>query len=124
MKRIWAAVWMAAGMVMLCGLLLYSTHRVTDRLDSCLTVLCQVEDGSEEGARLTAELREMWERQEKTMALHIRHNELEEVTLALTRVESYWQMGQYPLFRVACEEAKAAVEHLWEEARPSLKNII
>lgn len=124
MRRIWLAVGLAAGMVVLCGLLLYSTGQVTQKLDEGLTQLAAAEEGDVRAGAIASELNAEWDKAERWMALHVRHSELEEVTQALTRVEGYWKMGQYDLFRVACDEAKVAVDHLWQESCPSLRNIV
>lgn len=124
MKRIWVAAGMAVGMIVLCAVLLVQTRGITDELYAQLDSLCAVEEGDPSGGRLAEELCAMWEEKEKTLSLHIRHSELEEVTRAFTQIKSCLAMGEYELFRMACDEARVAVDHLWEEARLSLKNII
>ena len=124
MKRIWAAVGLAAGVVVLCALLLAQTRGIADKLYTQLDMLCAVEDGSPEGERLAEELCAMWEKDEKKLSLHIRHSELEEVTRSFTELKSALMVGEYDLFRMACDDARVSVDHILEEAKLSLKNII
>lgn len=124
MKRIWVAIGIAAGMVVLCAVMLAQTRGITDRLYVQLDRLCAVEEGDPSGKELAEELCAMWEQNEKSLSLHIRHSELEEVTRSFTELKSALQMDEYELFRMACDEARVSVDHLWEEARLSLKNII
>jgi len=124
MKRIWAAVFIALAMVILCGALQRSAKTITDELLTRLETLSAVGDGEPEGERMVRELRRAWDKSERKMSLYLRHSELEEVTCAVTRIESCWQTGEHELFLMACDEAETAVEHLWESSRLSLRNII
>ena len=124
MKRIWAAVGIAAGVVVLCALLLAQTRSVTDKLYVQLDRLCAVEEDDPSGEQLAEELCAMWERNEKRLSLHIRHSELEEVTRSFTQLKSALNVGEYELFRMACDDARVSVDHLLEESRLSWKNII
>lgn len=124
MKRIWLAAGLAAGMVMLCCLLLYSTGQVTRQLNDTLEQLAAAEENDPAAGEEISALIARWEKWETRLSLHIRHDELEEVTRALTRVESHWEAGEYRLYRVACAEATVAVEHLLEEAKLTLRNVL
>lgn len=124
MKRIWAAVGIAAAMLTLCALLLAQTRSVTDRLYAQLDLLCAAEEGDPSGRQLAEELCAMWEKDEKKLSLHIRHSELEEVTRSFAQLKSALSVGEYELFRMACDDARVSVDHLLEEARLSWKNII
>jgi|GEM_PF-2030822 len=124
MKRIWIAAALALGMMVLCFFLLDHTKDITADLNSRLDRLSAVEEDDPSGDEQTRELCRVWEKYEKKLSLHIRHSELEEVTRAFTQIESCWRMGEYELFIMACDEARAAVDHLWEEARPTIKNIV
>jgi len=124
MKRIWAAAGIALGIVVLCALMLSHTRTVTDRLYEQLDLLCAAEEGDPSAERLAEELCAMWEREEKRLSLHIRHSELEEVTRSFTQLKSALSVGEYDLFRMACDDARVSVDHLLEEARLSWKNVI
>jgi len=123
MKRIWAAAALTLAMVILCASFLHYTKKVTDDLNHRLDILSAAEEDDRQAEKETKELLKIWEKYEKRLSLHMRHNELEEVTLAFTRMESSWTLGEYELFRMACDDARVAVEHLWEEEHLSLKNI-
>ncbi len=123
MKRIWAAAALTLAMVILCSVFLHYTKKVTDDLNRRIDILSAAEEDDRQAESETKELLKVWEEYEKKLSLHMRHNDLEEVTLAFTRMESCWTLGEYEMFRMACEDARVAVEHLWEEEHLSLKNI-
>lgn len=124
MNRLWTALALAAAMVGLCCVLTFCTVRATDRFTDRLERLSTAEAGEWDAGALASGLQEDWERCEEWMSLHIHHSELEEVTRALARMEICWQTGEYEMFRMACDEALVALEHLRQESRPLLKNII
>lgn len=124
MKRIWAAAALTLGMIVLCSAMLHNTKTVTDDLNDRLDRLSAAEEDDPSAERETKELLQVWDEYEKSLSVHIRHSELEEVTSALTQIESCWRVGEYELFRMACEDARVAVDHLWEEERLLLKNIL
>lgn len=124
MKRIWVALGIALAMIILCGVLLNSAHNVTSEMTTELDRLRQAEEEDYWVQQAVDDLCKKWEGQEDVLTTHVRHSEIEEVTYALTEMKTCWQMGEYELFIMACEEAKVAVDHLWEAARPSLKNIL
>lgn len=124
MKRIWTAAAMTAVMIILCGALLLSVRRITDEVLDGLEALRAAKAGDTQVTRMIDELRERWDSHEGALTIHVRHSEIEEVTRALTQMKCCWELGEYELYIVACDEAKVAMEHLWEAARPSLKNIL
>lgn len=124
MKRIWLALGLLAAIIVLCTVTLFSTHKkATELAEDVKTLrLAQAEDDSVPG-RLKR-LEDKWKECDKTLSLHLRHSELEEVNRNITLLGSYWREGQYDLYRVTCDEALIAIEHLWETAKPSLRNIM
>ena len=124
MNRIWLAIGLTVAMIVLCGVLLFSADRITDEMTDRLEELRDASPDSVQVQQKIDDLCSRWEQHEKSLTLHVRHSEIEEVTYALTQMKSSWEMGEYELFVMACDEALVSVEHLWEAARPSLKNII
>jgi len=124
MNRIWLAVGLTAAMIALCGVLLFSAWQITEDMTGTLDELLLAEEGDRQVMHTIEQLHDRWDRYEKTLTIHVRHSEIEEVTYALTEMKSCWEMGEYELFVMACEEAKVAVDHLWEASRPSLKNVL
>ena len=124
MNRIWTAIAIAAAMVILCGVLLHSADVITDEMTAALDKLSSAHEDDQWVQAAVEELCARWDKHENALTCHVRHSEIEEVSFSLTELKTCWEMGEYELFVVACEEAKMAVEHLWEAARPSLKNIL
>ena len=124
MNRIWLAVGLTAAMIALCGVLLFSAWQITEDMTGTLDELLLAEEGDRQVMHTIEQMHDRWDQYEKTLTVHVRHSEIEEVTYALTEMKSCWEMGEYELFVMACEEAKVAVDHLWEASRPSLKNVL
>ncbi len=124
MKRIWLALGMTAVMLVLCGVLMNSAHAATGEMAAKLEELRAVREDDMRAERMIDDLCSSWEKHENSLALHIRHSDIEEITGALAQIKSCWQLGEYELFVMACDEARVAVDHLWEEARLSVKNVI
>lgn len=124
MKRIWLAAGMSAAMVVLCAVLLGSAAKITGEITGMLNGLDGAKPGDAAVQSMIDRVHDRWEQCEGSLSAHVRHSEIEEVTYALRKIKSCWQTGEYELFVMACDEAKVAVEHLWEGSRLSLRNIL
>ena len=65
-----------------------------------------------------------WKKREKLLALYTRHNELENISAKVAVLEQKAKAYEAKHWDIACEELLAAIEHLEETEKPTLRNIL
>lgn len=65
----------------------------------------------------------LWERKQLLLSIFIRHDDLENVDIAIVNVEAFSQVNEYSFARSELLNLQFMLEHLYKHVVPSLENI-
>lgn len=126
MKRVvFAAVLMAAVVVLniFCFLVVTKTKDdVTFRLNE-LSAMVDEKGATEEVAKEAKEITEYWLDTHHTLCRIVRHKLLEQVTIAVSRLEPLARYGETGELSAEISHCRLLVEEIWDSERPILRNI-
>lgn len=125
MKRMWIAVILIAAVLAVSTVCLLSLSTIQRELDAELAMLSDLSTVSspEETAKAAKELSSLWRKRLNTLCRIVRHTQLDQVTMAIARLEPLALYGEKGEFAAEILRCRILLEEIVDSERPLIRNI-
>ena len=125
MKRMWIAVILIAAVLAVSTVCLLSLSTIQRELDEELAMLSDLSTVSspEETAKAAKELSSVWRKRLNTLCRIVRHTQLDQVTMAIARLEPLALYGEKGEFAAEILRCRILLEEIVDSEKPLIRNI-
>ena len=125
MKRMWIAIILIAVVLAVSTVCLLSLSTIQRELDEELAMLSDLSTLSspEETAKAAKELSSLWRKRLNTLCRIVRHTQLDQVTMAIARLEPLALYGEKGEFAAEILRCRILLEEIVDSERPLIRNI-
>ncbi len=126
MKRIWAAVILAAISLTICIIGLRHTQDVTAQMAQTVTMAKKAEERGDSAAAYTLSLKasQDWKNAHQALCTYMIHSQLEEIDQTLALLPALCKEGADDSFLSECDRGLVQISYLNESEIPNLQNIL
>ena len=125
MKRMWIAIGLIGAVIIVSTVCLLSLSTIQRELDEELAKLSDLSTVSspEETAKAAGELSSLWRKRLNTLCRIVRHTQLDQVTMAIARLEPLALYGEKGEFAAEILRCRILLEEIVDSERPLIRNI-
>ena len=125
MKRMWIAIGLIGAVIILSTVCLLSLSTAQKELDGELEKLSVLSTAasSEETARAAGELGSLWHKRLSVLCRIVRHTQLDQVTMAIARLEPLALYGEKGEFAAEILRCRILLEEIVDSEKPLIRNI-
>ena len=122
MKRVVFAASLLAAVIVLNIFCLHVVKEAKENMISRLDELSAISDRTE-AAETASKTADYWIDIHHILCRIVRHKLLEQVTVSVSRLESFAKYGEIGLLSAEISNCRILVEEIWDSERPVLRNI-
>ena len=122
MRRAWVAAAFVIVALAVCVFGILYTNKATNEIKHDIEVL--QEKSGEDAQVYLEQVRAKWEKYAHALSCYTRHSEIEDVTQCIEPLDAMLLEGQEGMFRIKCDDAINAIDHLRETEQPYIHNIL
>ena len=122
MKRVVFAASLLAAVIVLNTFCLHVVKEAKENMISHLDELSAISDRTE-AAETASKITDYWIDIHNILCRIVRHKLLEQVTISVSRLESFAKYGEIGLLSAEISNCRILVEEIWDSERPVLRNI-
>lgn len=122
MKRVVFAASLLVAVIVLNAFCLHIVREAKDSMISRLDELSAISDTAK-AAETASKITDYWIDTHHILCRIVRHKLLEQVTISVSRLESFAEYGEIGLLSAEISNCRLLVEEIWDSERPILRNI-